>query len=206
MSARPSSLLLLLTFAASLPARFGAAWSAFASYDAGADQAQPEPGTSRHGCGEVEEGAAQPATITATEANPAPAPMPASTEPASAESPPEEVAPQSEYDRQLSAALASGLSEPAARVLIANINEQIEWLDAVQTQQWRQACWHAQLASICDAAKRGVVISSIVTDGPALRQFEVARHAIEIFEHNLRKVGLAHRQGDQQAPEPSAWS
>lgn len=181
MSAPSSSLLLLLTFAASLPARLGAAWSAFTRFDEGAGQSQTAP---------------------------LDMPQPSAAPPAE-ESSPEvttEASPQSEHDRQLAEAMASGLSEVEARVLIANINEQNEWLEAVQTQQWRRACWHAQLASICDAARRGVVISSIVSEGPAPQNFEVARHAIEVFEHNIRKAGLAHRQGDQQAPEPSAWS
>lgn len=183
MSARPSSLLLLLTFAASLPARLGAAWSAFANYDARADQAQPEPGTSCHGCGTTEKAPAEEGAPPAEEIQSA----------AEESAPPaEESPPQARED----------LATFESQALAAHLEENAAWIDEIDTPQWRRSPWQIKLQSVMHAAARGAVVTSICCGRHVPRDSVRIMTALNLLTHELNHPLTAYNNvGNADASE-----
>lgn len=154
-----SSLLLLCSFAASLPARLGAAWSAFLTFDEGADQAQGEreavPVPDCHSGGTTEQEAA----------------------PAVAQEAPVEAAPPGRTGEDWSAVEAGAIA--------SHLEDGIAWMAEIDTPEWRRSPWRAKVQSMMQAAARGAMLTSLLTDRNPLRDSVTIKSAVNLLAHEL---------------------
>lgn len=206
MSARsPSLLILLTTFAVSLPERCRMAWRAFSSPEevrfTGYRWTTTEDSEVR-----PQHAAAEGADPSASAGGPSPAsdapPVDGSAEQATGA----EAAPVVEEQPQgVATAMEMGLSESDAHTMVAAIEYQIRWLDELGTEVGQRASWNRRLADLCNAAHRGALIASLWAGRNARGDCEAVQRSIDVFSRELRQELARRGAMTSKPPEPEVW-
>jgi hypothetical protein len=198
-SRSPSLLLLLTTFAASLPERCRMAWRAFSSPEEGRFTGYRWTATEDS---EVrpEHPAAEGADAHTSAGGPSPAPDAPPVEGTAEAAPVAE-----EQPHGVAAAMEIGLSEPDAHTLVAAIEYQAQWVEMLESAPGRRMPWNRRLIDLCNAASRGMLLASLWSGRNARQDQETVQRSIDVLFREIRQELNRREAMTAKPPEPEVW-